>query len=430
MSISHGSRIFLGAVIAFLGFVWFWMFHLGEPEQQAILHHEGTATGAVVFGPAVPLEFDVKRVEGRFAANSTLQDLLLQYQFTLQDIHQLMIDTKDVHDLNKVKAGNRFVIEHYGSGRFRSFRYEIDDESSVEVGYGDGKYVTSVMRRELETVVDQLSCEIEGSLWNTLVRRGESGLLTMNIFELMQWDIAFTAVQPYDSIRIIFEKKYDGDEFIKYGDILALVFNHEGKDFYAFRFEDPVSGKLKYYDLEGKNVKKAFLKIPLKADYRISSGFSYSRLHPVSGRRLPHYGVDYAAPRGTPVLASASGKVTFAGRKGGNGNLVKIRHANGYITYYLHLSKILVRSGQYVDQGHRIGTVGATGIATGPHLDYRIQNQQGKFINPRKFVALPTDKGVDPKYMEDFIAVRDIFLRQLNSISDEVPQAVDLAVAG
>jgi murein DD-endopeptidase MepM/ murein hydrolase activator NlpD len=322
------------------------------------------------------------------------------------------------------------MIERLQSGQFRRFRYDIDDEASVVVDFENGIYRADIWRRELRTEVAHFSSGIEGSLWNTLIARGESGLLTMNIFELMQWDIAFTAVQPYDSFKVIFEKKYDGEEFVKYGVIHSLVFNHEGKDFYAFRFLDPVSGKFKYYDYKGKNVKKAFLKIPLKADYRISSGFSYSRLHPVLKRRLPHYGVDYAAPRGTPVLASAAGKVIFAGRKGGNGNLVKIRHANGYTTYYLHLSKILVRKGQYVDQGHRIGRVGATGIATGPHLDYRIQTKRGKFINPRKFVALPTDKGVAPKNMDDFIAVRDAFLRQLDAIPGRSTRGHDLAAAG
>jgi murein DD-endopeptidase MepM/ murein hydrolase activator NlpD len=421
---------FISAFLILFAAAGFGIFWMDEAGPQGLIHHEEGKQPARAFGPEVPLELRIERFEGVFPPNSTLQDLLLQYEFDSQQIHQLILETKEVHNLNKVKAGNGYLIERFENGPFRKFRYDIDDESAMIVDFRDGHYEASVLRRQLRTDVVQFSAGIEGNLWNTLINRGESGLLTMNIFELMQWDIAFTAVQPYDSFKLIYEKKFDRDEFIKYGVIHALVFNHEGKNFYAFRFKDPVSGKQKYYDFKGKNVKKAFLKIPLQADYRISSGFSYSRLHPVLRRRLPHYGVDYAAPRGTPVLASAAGKVVFAARKGGNGNLVKIRHANGYTTYYLHLSKILVRKGQYVDQGHRIGRVGATGIATGPHLDYRIQTRSGKFINPRKFVALPTDKGVDPKHMEDFIAVRDAFLLQLDSIPNENPQTHDLAVAG
>jgi murein DD-endopeptidase MepM/ murein hydrolase activator NlpD len=422
------SFLVIGIILA--SAVSFWFFLEGSAEKALVIYHEEGFDVSEPYGPKIPSARRLNRVEGQLPANSTLQDLLLEHGFTPPEIHQLILDTKQVHNLNSVKAGNRFVIERFGSGLFRRFRYVIDDESTLVVDYSDGQYGASILKRDLHTVVAQFSSGIEGSLWNTLIARGESGLLTMNIFELMQWDIAFTAVQPYDSFKVIFEKKYDGEEFIKYGEIHALVFNHEGKDFYAFRFLDPASGKLKYYDYNGKNVKKAFLKIPLKADYRISSGFSYSRLHPVTRRRRPHYGVDYAAPHGTPVLASAAGKVIFAARKGGNGKLVKIRHANGYTTYYLHLSKILVRKGQYVDQGHRIGRVGATGIATGPHLDYRIQTKRGKFLNPRKFVALPTDKGVAPKHMEDFIAVRDAFLRRLDTIPDAAPQLEDLAVAG
>jgi len=408
----------------------FWLFQAGRFESTQIVDRGAALDAGTLYGPKVPSEFGINRFDGQLPVGSTLQDLLLQHDFTQQQIHQLIVDTIDVYNLNRVKAGHTFTIERFESGKFRRLRYDIDDESSVIVQLQNGRYSASIRHRDLQTDVARLSAGIDGSLWKTLTDRGESGLLTMNIFELMQWDIAFTAVQPYDSFKVIFEKKYDGDEFIKYGDIHALVFNHEGKDFFAFRFRDPVSGKYKYYDFKGKNVKKAFLKIPLKADYRISSGFSYSRLHPVLGRRMPHLGVDYAAPRGTPVLASASGKVIYAGRKGGNGNLVKLRHPNGYTTYYLHLSRISVRNGQYVQQGQQIGRVGATGIATGPHLDYRIQTNEGKFINPRKFVALPTDKGVDPKYMEDFIAVRDAFLRHLNSIPDRIRQLDDLSVAG
>jgi murein DD-endopeptidase MepM/ murein hydrolase activator NlpD len=246
----------------------------------------------------------------------------------------------------------------------------------------------------------------------------------------MQWDIDFTTIQPGDSFKAIFEKKYHRGEFVKYGEILALEFNHGGRDFHAFRFRDPRSGKPKYYDQDGKGVKKAFLKVPFHYDFRISSGFSYSRLHPIRKRRMPHYGVDYAAPHGTPVLASASGRVVYAGWKGANGRLVKIRHPNRYTTYYLHLSKIDVKVGQSVSQGQRIGRVGATGLASGPHLDYRIQDRRGKFINPKKYVALPSDTGVAKERMKEFIAVRDRFIQRLAEIPPVMPPAVSATMAG
>jgi len=171
-------------------------------------------------------------------------------------------------------------------------------------------------------------------------------------------------------------------------------------------------------------LRKAFLKVPFNFSPRISSGFSYSRFHPILKRRRAHPAVDFAAPRGTPVLASATGRVVHAGRSGGLGKLVKIRHSNGYTTSYAHLSKILVKSGQMVQQGQRIGKVGSTGLATGPHLDYRIQTKSGKYLNPRKKISWPSDKPIDKKYWSDFVAVRDGFLDELMSIPTSMYPAV------
>jgi len=382
------------------------------------------------FGPNVPLEYRVERVEGQFPPNSTLQDFLLDHGFTPYDIHQLIQGTKDVHDLNRVDAGHRVVIETFGDGRFRKLEYDVDDEKCLVVTSSGDQYSAEMRQRELHTAQERVFGRISESLWNTLISLGETPGLIMGIIDVMQWDVDFTAIQPNDSFKVVFEKKYHEGEFVKYGEIQSLQFHHGGRDFYAFLFEDPVTGKKKYYDYDGKGVKKAFLKVPFKFDYRISSGFSHSRFHPVVKKRMPHYGVDYAAPHGTPVLASASGRVVFAGWKGANGRLVKIRHPNRYVTYYLHLSKILVKSGQSVAQGQAIGRVGATGRTTGPHLDYRIQDKRGRFINPKKYVALPSDTGVSKKHMDEFIAVRDTYLRQLDQIPEQERTFGNPSVAG
>lgn len=382
------------------------------------------------FGPKIPLEYRVQRVEGQFPLNSTLQDFLLEHGFTPNDIHQLIQGTKDVHNLNRVDAGHRVVIETFGDGRFRKLEYDVDDEKCLVVTASGDEYSAEIKQRELYTSKERVFGRITESLWNTLIALGETPGLIMGIIDVMQWDIDFTAIQPNDSFKLVFDKKYFEGDFVKYGEIEALQFHHGGRDFYAFLFEDPITGKKKYYDYDGKGVKKAFLKVPFKFDYRISSGFSHSRFHPVVKKRMPHYGVDYAAPHGTPVLASASGRVVFAGSKGVNGKLVKIRHPNRYVTYYLHLSKILVRSGQSVAQGQVIGRVGATGRTTGPHLDYRIQDKRGRFINPKKYVSLPSDTGVSKKHMDEFIAVRDAYLRQLDQIPEQERAFGNTSVAG
>ena len=418
-----GTLIF---ALALAAVTWFVLGPWTGPDRSA----PRQVTIRLPMGPPIPDELKVERIEEAFPRNSNLRDVLAPYGFTPQDIHKLIVQTRDVHNLNRVVAGHRYSIERTPDGQFRRFEYDIDETRYVVVRPSTDGYEAELKERVFDTSVVELSGRIQDNLWNSIVEQGESGQLAMSMHELLQWDVDFTAIQPDDSYRAILEKQsYHGD-FVRYGAIRALEFTHGGREFYAFRFEDPKSGKARYFDADGKSVKKAFLKVPFKYDYRISSGFSFSRLHPVLGSRRAHLGVDFAAPAGTPVLASASGRVLFAGRKGANGNLVQIRHPNGYVTYYLHLSKILVRAGQSVGQGDRIGRVGATGLASGPHLDYRIRDRHGRFLNPKKWVALPSDTGVNPAQMEEFIAVRDRLLEQLQQIGVDSQSPQGIAVAG
>jgi len=380
-------------------------------------------------GPSIPEQFRINRKEDRFPANSNLRDLLAPYGLTAQEIHALIEQTKPRYNLNRVMAGHRYALEFKGGSDLRKLEYEIDEAKVLVVTRDDAGYVSEIKERIFDTSMEQLSCRISDSLWNALISQGETPQLIMNINELMQWDIDFTAIQPDDSVKIIFEKQSYQGEFVRYGEIHALEFRQDGKPFYAFRYVD-AQGKPHYYDFNGKGLKKAFLKVPFRYDFRISSGFSSSRLHPVTGKRRPHYGIDYAAPVGTPVLASAGGRVVFAGWSGGGGKTVKIRHSNGVTTYYLHLSQIAVKVGETVSQGERIGAVGATGVVTGPHLDYRIQDARGKFINPKKHVALPADSGLPQERMKDFLAVRDRYLKQLESIPAPNAPPVGAALAG
>ncbi len=423
--------LYAGAILfVVLGLLWLVVSLRIAPSAVATESAQRPTTIQLPMGPPIPDELKVKRIEDEFPRNSNLRDVLAPYGFTPQDIHQLIEQTRDVHNLNRVVAGHRYAVELSPGGQFRGFEYDLDEARYLVVRPVAGRYEAEIRQRIFETSVVQLAGRIQDNLWNSIVEQGESGQLAMSMHELLQWDVDFTAIQPDDSYRAILEKQFFEGDFVRYGPIRALEFAHGGRTFYAFRFEDSKSGKAAYFDADGKSVKKAFLKVPFKYDYRISSGFSASRLHPVLGTRRPHYGVDFAAPTGTPVLASASGRVIFAGWKGGNGRLVEIRHPNGYVTYYLHLSKILVKSGQSVAQGDRIGRVGSTGLASGPHLDYRIRDRRGHFLNPKKWVAFPSDTGVRKEEMKDFIAVRDRLMRQLDRIPVERQSPPGVAVAG
>ena len=346
-------------------------------------------------------------VDGDFPHGSTLQDVLFGHSFSPEEIHWLIADTRPVYDLNRVRGGNRYRLEFGPYGQTRSFEYEISDEESL-VAYFDGQAYQAFRRPvEFETVREHLSASLSGSLWETLTRLGEKQGLIMAMAELLQWDVDFTSVHEGDSFKVIVDKKFKDGALAKYGDVYAVQFRTGGKDFFAFRFVNPDTGKVHYYDHKGNSIRKAFLKVPFRFSPRISSGFSYNRLHPILKKRRPHLGIDFAAPKGTPVLASANGSVVAAGWNGGFGNFVKLKHGNGYQTSYGHLSRIRVRRGSKVSQGQVIGHVGSTGLATGPHLDYRVQDPRGRYLNPRKRVAWPSDKPLDKRYWSAFAAVRD-----------------------
>jgi len=240
-------------------------------------------------------------------------------------------------------------------------------------------------------------------------------LLALELSDIFSWDVDFnTDFRKGDTFRVLVEERWLDGEFRKYGDILAAELAVDGKTYRAYHFD--AGDRPDYFDEEGKSLRKAFLKAPLSYR-RISSGFTKRRMHPILKIARPHLGIDYAAPAGTPVSTVGDGTVTFAGRKGPNGNLVVVRHPNGYTTSYGHLARITkgIRRGAVVRQGDVIGTVGATGRATGPHLDYRIR-RNGAFLNPLT-VNLPKGEAVPRGRMADFRGVAEAFARSLAAIS-------------
>jgi murein DD-endopeptidase MepM/ murein hydrolase activator NlpD len=219
---------------------------------------------------------------------------------------------------------------------------------------------------------------------------------------------------------VIYEEKRpldgpDRKERTRIGKIISAEFNTEGTSHYAFLFNNG-GDFADYFDEEGKSLRKELLRAPLSYT-RISSSFSRRRFHPILHRYAPHMGIDYAAPEGTPVMSTGDGVVLAAARKKANGNYIKIKHKNNYISYYLHLSRFAngIKQGAKVAQGQVIGYVGATGYATGPHLDYRIK-KDGRFVNPRS-LELPPAKPVSPEMMAAF----DLLKSEQIAILQEIP---------
>ena len=261
-----------------------------------------------------------------------------------------------------------------------------------------GSWEVTRAETEPRVRVEAVSGEVTRSLFEAIEAAGESPQLVLAMVDIFSSDFDFTAdTRRGDRFRLLVEKRYAGDSFVNYGRILAAQYVSGGQTLSGVGFARAGDTRWAFYDREGRSLKKSFLKSPLEFS-RITSGFTYARPHPILGGVRPHLAIDYAAPTGTPVRAVADAVVIAAGVDGGNGISVTLRHRSGFATMYNHLSKLAagVRRGARVSQRDVIGYVGMTGLATGPHLDYRV-SRHGQFVNPlsEKFIPGEPLAGAD-----------------------------------
>jgi murein DD-endopeptidase MepM/ murein hydrolase activator NlpD len=381
----------------------------------------GTARRAQV--PLPPRE-NLTVVRGTVGRNESLATTLADY-LSPPALHRVVEAARPVYDLARISVGRPFGLALDSRGFVRAFTYGIDDLRTLRVVRGEDGLGAQILFRRYDVRRAVVAAEIQSSLFEALAAAGERDQLALDLADIFAWDVDFnTELREGDTIRVVVEKELLDGELVRYGRILAATLRCDGRVFHAVRYEG--SRGPGYYDLDGTPLRKAFLRSPLRFT-RISSRFSRSRLHPILKIRRPHLGVDYAAPSGTPVVASADGVVTRAGWRGGLGRAVQIRHANGYETLYGHLSRILVHRGQRVSQGQRIGAVGQTGLATGPHLDYRMR-RDGRFVDPLR-IQLPPVEPIPPAEREPFLAARDRSLSWLAGRT-EAPRVASSALAG
>ncbi|MEX0609152.1 MAG: peptidoglycan DD-metalloendopeptidase family protein [Balneolaceae bacterium] len=349
--------------------------------------------------------------EGEVKRNESLYLILQEMDVSPQLIHQINLKAKGVFRSNTLKPGQRFIaythknnekphrlILHQNALDYVIFDWE--DEINVSTG-----------KKEVTTELMEASGVISSSLYETLLKNEQTTLLGNRLSEIFAWQIDFFRLYPGDNYKVIYEQQYVDEKPYGLGKILAAEFSNKGKTFDAYFFEN--EERAAYYDRNGNGVQKALLKAPFKFSQRVSSNFSHNRFHPVLKRNIPHYGVDYAAPLGTPVLSVGDGEVIESQYRGANGNIVKIKHNGTYTTAYLHLNGFAkgIRKGVRVKQGQIIGYVGRTGRVTGVHLDYRIY-KNGQPVNPLK-VELPPSKAIS----EDD---SDAFFERVNSLKDEL----------
>jgi murein DD-endopeptidase MepM/ murein hydrolase activator NlpD len=333
-----------------------------------------TAPADEASAPAVTAETALRRRE-------TLEAALVRSGLERADATVVIGLLRGAVDMRRLAPGERLLVTRDAADAVIALTYWRSPIERYELSRAENGWTLRAVRVPVETRIAVVSGRLEDSLFASMDRLGEGPALTAAFVSLFEWDFDFAADSlPGDRFRLLVEKRFGGDQFLGYGGILVAQYRSAGRaPLTTVSFADG-QGRDAYYDASGRSVKKMFLRAPL-AFTRITSGFSHARLHPILGGVRPHLAIDYVAPPGTPVRAVADGIVIGSGWNGGNGISVTIRHARGYETMYNHLSAATVRVGERVRQRAIIGRVGATGLATGPHLDYRVK-KNGQFVNP------------------------------------------------
>lgn len=365
-----------------------------------------------------PADFKADTVEVKYG--DTFSVLMMRLGMNAADAYALSQLCDSTFDVRKMKAGNQFHAYYDKCDSLNTLKYAIYEHDKVNATVfrcSDSLAIWNVAK-PVEHVRKFADVTINSSLWNDMIAAGASPELIMHLADIYQWSVNFFALQKGDRFRTIYTQSMCEGEFVGIDTVHFSLFDGDGyKQTAAVRFDTGAGSSNTYWDKGGESLKRMFLKAPLKYN-RVSSRFSYSRRHPVTGKIKPHTAVDYAAPTGTPVQAIGDGTVTKCGwDPTGGGNRIRIKHNMGYESSYMHLSRFAsgIRVGTRVTQGQVIGYVGATGTATGPHLDFRIW-EKGRPIDPLKLDS-PASEPLDSAYLRDFNALYEKYMAEVDSCS-------------
>jgi len=355
---------------------------------------------------ALPVELTLKRGE-------TLESVLLASGLPRGEAHAAIEVAAQHLDPRRLRAGDSYSVLYTGGRSLTGFAFALD-QGRVVLDIDDGQWRSRFLpyHRTLEEIL--IDGALTGSLESSLEAAGGHASLAYAMEDVLQWDLDFNRdLREGDRFRVLYRVTAIEGEGARVQEILALQYENRGLLREAYRFDDG------YYDSAGRPLRKQFLRSPLQYSSRITSRFSHRRFHPILKVNRPHYGVDYGAPTGTPVRTTANGTVTFAGWDGGGGKTVKVRHPNGYVTAYLHLSGYAkgIRPGVRVEQGQVVGYVGATGLATASHVDYRVQHN-GKWVDPLSLRSEPAPS-IPEAELARFYVDRDAYRRRLVAVGGE-----------
>ena len=342
-----------------------------------------------VFMYGIPSDsFDL--ITGHIKRNGFLSEILLKHGVSMQEIDQVLKNSKSVFDVRKIRSGNNYILfcDRDSLAKAKYFVYEHDPTTCFVFSFNDSLNITP-FRKEIKSEIKYSSGTIETSLWDAMVNGGLNKSLVFDLSNIFAWTVDFFGLQKGDNFKVIYEEFFIDGKSLGTGKIYGAQFNRTGSTITAIPFIQ--DGKESFFDFDGNSLRKAFLKAPLEFA-RITSHFSSARMHPILRIVRPHYGVDYAAPIGTPVKAIGDGRVTACTNEGGSGRMVRIQHNSVYATGYMHLSRFGegIAPGKLVKQGDIIGYVGSSGLSTGPHLDFRFY-MNGSPVDPLKVDAPPVE---------------------------------------
>lgn len=375
-----------------------------EERRELRQERKDIETGGVNGSAEVPQEADsvsevyeynipisrFRKVEGSIRRGEFFSTLMTRLGASQSDIYALDAKSKGVFDMRQIKVGYHYHA-YYAPGEPDTLAYvvyEKDNASYVVFSLRDSLSV-QVFEKDITSEIDYVEVEINYSLWQDIIDAGAPALLAISLADIYAWSIDFFGLQKGDSFRAVYEKIVCDGEILDVEKVLYAEFRHGGDAYRSYWFDNGTGNY--YWNEKGESMRKAFLKAPLSYT-RISSGFTYSRRHPITRKVRPHTGIDYAAPTGTEVMSIGDGVVVYKGYKRAEGNMVKIKHNSVYTSAYLHLSRYGkgLNVGDRVRQGQVIGYVGSTGYSTGPHLDFRIW-KNGTPINPLKMESPPAE---------------------------------------
>ena len=369
-----------------------------SPELEARVAPVVVSPPVLPPSPPKPLH---KEIKNTVPAGSSITALLGDY-FTAQEIYNLNLQSRDIFPFTKISAGHTYLIVTIDN-QFNSFIYEIDDEELLVISREDDQINMEIQPIIYEVTTELVQGTITSSLFNAIAEINEEPELAFELADIFGWDIDFILdLRAGDTFQVLVEKRFREGEPAGYGDVLVAEFVNQGKIFKAIHFKDGNQAS-SYYNEKGENVRKAFLKAPLSFT-RISSGYTLKRFHPILKSWKSHPAIDYVAPVGTPIKTVGDGSIYRIGYTKGNGNFIEVRHSNGYSTIYLHMKGFArgLKKGKRVSQGQVIGYLGGTGMATGPHLCFRMR-LNGAPVNPTK-LKIPAAKSVSRENLAEFLS--------------------------